>query len=70
MPREYEKIRDSLLERNPDMSEQEAKRRAAAIWNSQHPDDPVTRNYEETLGGSIEPPSSDHKRRYGEGFTT
>jgi hypothetical protein len=52
------------------MSEQEAKRRAAAIWNSQHPDDPVTRNYEETLGGSIEPPSSDHKRRYGEGFTT
>lgn len=39
MPKQYEKIRDSLLKRGK--SEKEAKRIAAATYNKQHPGHPM-----------------------------
>lgn len=45
MPAQYERIRDKFISQG--MSEEEAKRRAAKIYNSKHPDDPVGPNYEE-----------------------
>jgi hypothetical protein len=46
MPRGYESMRDRFMDEGLD--ESEAKAKAARIWNSQHPNDPVTRNYDES----------------------
>jgi hypothetical protein len=55
MPKQYEAIRDSLIERG--YSEEEAKRIAAATWNKHHPEDPVGRNYESNISmAEIDPP--------------
>ena len=51
MPDQYEAIRNSLIRRG--YSEEEAKRIAAATYNRDHPDDPVSRNYE-SKSSSIE----------------
>jgi len=40
MPVGYEKIRDFLMMQG--MNEKAAKTKAAKIWNSKHPDNPVT----------------------------
>lgn len=40
MPKGYEKMRDKF--KNEGLSEKAAKRKAARIWNSEHPDNPVT----------------------------
>lgn len=45
MPQGYLKIRDRF--RREGMSMDEAKKRAAKIWNSQNPQNPVGRNYEQ-----------------------
>lgn len=44
MPAQYEAIRDRLIRQGVPMAE--AKRRAAKIYNSQHPNNPVGPNYE------------------------
>jgi len=44
MPQEYEEIRDSIHARG--ISMKEAKHEAAAIYNSRHPDHPVTGHHE------------------------
>jgi hypothetical protein len=41
MPAGYEKMRDKFISEG--MSEEAAKRKAARIWNSKHPKNPVTR---------------------------
>lgn len=41
MPRGYEKMRDEFKRKG--MSDQAAKRKAARIYNSKHPGNPVTR---------------------------
>ena len=46
MPKGYEKMRDSFkrgTKRRKGMSDKAAKRKAARIWNSKHPNNPVTR---------------------------
>jgi len=43
MPKGYEKMRDAFIEKG--MSEKAAKRKAARIWNSKHPNNPVTRKH-------------------------
>ena len=43
MPRQYEAIRDKFIKQG--MSVQEAKRRAAKIYNAEHPKNPVTRKH-------------------------
>lgn len=51
MPKQYEAIRDKFLKEG--MSEDEAKRRAAKIYNADHPKSPVTpatRKREESRG--------------------
>lgn len=40
MPRGYEKMRDAFEKLG--MDDKRAKSKAAAIWNSKHPDNPVT----------------------------
>ncbi len=45
MPAGYEKIRDKLIKQG--MPVKEAKRRAAKIWNAEHPKNPVHPFYEE-----------------------
>lgn len=45
MPRQYEAIRDRLIEQG--YSEDEAKRIAAATYNRDHPNDPVGRYSDE-----------------------
>lgn len=40
-PKGYEKMRDKFKKEG--MSEKEAKGKAARIWNSKHPNNPVTR---------------------------
>ena len=40
MPKGYEKMRDAFIREG--MSESAAKGKAARIWNSQHPKNPVT----------------------------
>jgi len=42
MPKQYEAIRDKFIGKG--MSTQEAKKHAAMIYNSKHPDNPVTRS--------------------------
>ncbi len=44
MPEGYEKIRDSLIKKGYPVDK--AKEKAAKIWNSKHPDNPVTPNYD------------------------
>jgi len=44
MPVGYEKIRDSLMMQG--MNEKAAKTKAAKIWNSKHPNNPVTGRHE------------------------
>lgn len=39
MPRGYERMRDAYIAEG--MAPRDAKRKAASIWNSQHPDNPV-----------------------------
>lgn len=39
MPLGYEKLRDEFIKQG--LSRKEAQRKAARIWNSKHPDDPV-----------------------------
>jgi hypothetical protein len=46
MPRKYEAIRDKFAKT---MSLKEAKTRAAKIYNSKHPKNPVTRNSDKGL---------------------
>ena len=41
MPKGYEKMRDKFKDEG--MSDEEAKRKAARIWNKKHPKKPVTR---------------------------
>ena len=41
MPKGYEKMRDSFKKEG--LSEKAAKTKAAKIWNSKHPKNPVTR---------------------------
>ncbi len=41
MPAGYEKMRDEF--KKSGMSDKAAKQKAARIWNSKHPDNPVTR---------------------------
>ena len=43
MPRGYEKMRDEFIRQG--MSEKGAKGKAARIWNSKHPKNPVTRSH-------------------------
>lgn len=43
MPRGYEKMRDAFKRKG--MSDKGAKRKAARIWNAEHPDNPVTRKH-------------------------
>jgi hypothetical protein len=43
MPAGYEHMRDKFI--SGGLSEKAAKRKAAMIWNSQHPEDPVTRKH-------------------------
>lgn len=45
MPRGYEKLRDSF--RRSGMGDRAAKTKAARIWNSRHPGNPVTRHHKE-----------------------
>ena len=44
MPEGYEKMRDTFMKQG--MSEKAAKTKAAKIWDSKHPDNPVTRGHE------------------------
>ena len=41
MPKGYEHLRDQFIKNG--MSKDKAQAKAAAIWNSMHPEDPVTR---------------------------
>ncbi len=41
MPKGYEKMRDKFKQEG--LSEEEAKGKAARIWNAKHPNSPVTR---------------------------
>jgi len=41
MPKGYEKMRDAFIRKG--MSTKTAKAKAARIWNSKHPNNPVTR---------------------------
>jgi hypothetical protein len=41
MPEGYEHLRDKFIKNG--MSKDKAQAKAAAIWNSMHPEDPVTR---------------------------
>lgn len=41
MPKGYEKMRDKF--KREGLSDEAAKRKAAKIWNSSHPKNPVTR---------------------------
>jgi hypothetical protein len=43
MPRGYERMRDAF--RREGLSMKDAKTKAAKIWNSQHPGNPVTRRH-------------------------
>lgn len=43
MPKAYEHMRDEFIRKG--MSESAAKERAARIYNSQHPGNPVTRKH-------------------------
>lgn len=43
MPKGYEKMRDSFKRKG--MGDRAAKRKAAKIWNSKHPSNPVTRRH-------------------------
>ena len=43
MPKGYEKMRDKFMSEG--MSEKSAKRKAARIWNSKHPTNPVGRKH-------------------------
>jgi hypothetical protein len=43
MPKGYEKMRDSFKKQG--MSDKAAKTKAAKIWNSKHPKDPVGRKH-------------------------
>lgn len=43
MPKGYEKMRDKFISEG--MSEEEAKKKAARIWNSKHKSNPVTRKH-------------------------
>lgn len=56
MPRQYEAIRDSLIEKG--YSEEEAKRIAAATWNKHHPEDPISPSHEPE-----EPTKEDKKKK-------
>jgi len=42
MPEGYVRMRDTFIRKG--MSMRAARRKAAAIWNSRHPDNPVTRS--------------------------
>lgn len=43
MPKAYERMRDAFKKQG--MSDQAAKRKAARIYNSKHPNNPVTRKH-------------------------
>jgi hypothetical protein len=44
MPAGYEHMRDKF--KKDGMKDEEAKAKAAAIWNSKHPNNPVTKKHE------------------------
>jgi len=48
MPKGYEKMRDKF--KSEGMSDKAAKRKAAKIWNSKHPGNPVTSRKHEKRG--------------------
>jgi hypothetical protein len=45
MPEGYERLRDKLIDQERDA--EDATRLAAAIWNKNHPEDPVGQGYDE-----------------------
>jgi len=66
MPRQYEAIRDGLLAIGYDRKAAQAK--AAAIYNAQHPDQPVTGHNEQRSGpprGKALPPAAEYHREKG-----
>jgi hypothetical protein len=48
VPEGYEKLRDAFKKQG--MSDAAAKAKAAAIWNSKHKDNPVTRSEGKRIG--------------------
>lgn len=58
MPKQYESMRDQF--KSEGLSDRAAKAKAAAIYNSKHPKDPVTRveNKGYAEGGEVRDPSS------------
>lgn len=61
MPRGYEKMRDAFMKKG--MSSKRAKTKAARIWNANHPNNPVTGNYESKKRKSNGKKKSMAKRR-------
>ena len=48
MPEGYERMRDAF--KREGLSDKAAKRKAARIWNSKHPQNPVTRKKHKSKG--------------------
>ena len=61
MPKQYEAIRDRLIAQG--LAERAAKQYAARIYNSRHPDAPVTRKESTSKGGSSAKRQETQKRR-------
>lgn len=47
MPKGYENLRDSFIKAG--LSKKAAQKKAARIWNSKHPNNPVTRKHKKRI---------------------
>lgn len=61
MPKGYEHMRDKFM--RDGMSEDAAQEKAAKIWNSQHPSNPVTGKHKGKKSAGHKPMSGGHMTR-------